>query len=83
MISASSSNPAKAHEIRASFHLKKCVGHSNVLGVVDELEDHMDDLLDEGELEARMMNTIGAAKLVAPAVWKASREICAEFLGKL
>lgn len=54
-----------------------------MLGVVDELEDHLDDLLDEGELEARMMNTIGAAKLVAPAVWKASREICAEFLGRL
>lgn len=50
---------------------------------VDELEDHLDDLLDGGEMEARMMNTVRAVKLVAPAAWKASQETCAQYLGKL
>lgn len=50
---------------------------------MDELEDHLDDLLDGGEMEARMVNTIRAARLVAPAAWKANQDACAEFLGKL
>lgn len=53
------------------------------LDAVEELEDHLDDLLDRGELEARVGNTVGAAKLVVPAAWKASQDECASFLGKL
>ncbi|CAB1111043.1 unnamed protein product [Ectocarpus sp. CCAP 1310/34] len=50
---------------------------------MDDLEDHLDDLLDGGEMEARIGNTIGAARLVAPAAWKANQDVCSEFLGKL
>ncbi|CAM9740913.1 unnamed protein product [Ectocarpus sp. 12 AP-2014] len=53
------------------------------LSDMDDLEDHLDDLLDGGEMEARMGNTIGAARLVAPAAWKANQDVCSEFLGKL
>lgn len=53
------------------------------LRAVDGLEDHLDDLLDGGEMEARVMNTVSAAKMVVPAVWKASQEDCARFLGQL
>ncbi|CAN0276956.1 unnamed protein product, partial [Laminaria digitata] len=53
------------------------------LSGIDDLEDHLDDLLDGGEMEMRIMNTIQAARLVAPAAWKASQDTCAEYLGKL
>lgn len=57
--------------------------HQAYLSDMDDLEDHLDDLLDGGEMEARMGNTIGAARLVAPAAWKANQDVCSEFLGKL
>ena len=50
---------------------------------MEDLEDHLEDILDGGELEARMGNTIRAVRLVAPAAWKANQDTCAEFLGKL
>ena len=58
------------------------VGDS-LLSAIDDLEDHLDDLLDGGEMEMRIMNTVQAARLVAPAAWKASQDTCAEYLGKL
>lgn len=62
-----------------------CIGGEDdkLLDEVDELEDHLDDLLDGGQMEGMMANTIQAAKMVAPAAWKASQDTCAEFLGKL
>lgn len=50
---------------------------------MDELEDHLDDLIDGGEMEARLVNTVRACKLVAPTAWKANQNACAELLGKL
>lgn len=57
--------------------------HRESLSDMDDLEDHLEDLLDGGEMEARMGNTIQAARAVAPAAWKASQDTCAELLGKL
>lgn len=55
----------------------------NSWSAIEDLEDHLDDIFDNEELEARVTNTVRAAKMVAPAVWKASQEDCASFLGKL
>ncbi|CAN0073407.1 unnamed protein product [Scytosiphon promiscuus] len=57
--------------------------HRQSLSDMDDLEDHLEDLLDGGEMEARMANTIQAARTVAAAAWKASQDTCAELLGKL
>ncbi|CAM9977074.1 unnamed protein product [Discosporangium mesarthrocarpum] len=50
---------------------------------VEELESHLDDLLEDEETEARIYNTIEAMKLLVPPLHKASQEQYAEYLGKL
>lgn len=56
---------------------------SRNFNAIEELEDHLDDILGDEELGARVFNTVRAAKMVAPAVWKASQDECASLLGKL
>lgn len=75
---------ADLHHLMLSFDvLVASAPRNGRLNAIEELEDHLDDLLDAAELEARVSNTIAAAKLVAPAAWKASQDECASFLGKL